>query len=261
MMIWSPAGDGVPHVSVTVPSQTALLSDLRHRIAQGEGFAVATMNLDHAVKLRRDPDFLAAYARQTHVTADGRPVVWLSRCAGVPVDLVTGSDLVDPLMRLCAEMGVPVGFVGSTDDVLSVAADRLEARHPGLKVVARIAPAMGFDPDGPAADAVIEELSRADVRVCLLALGAPKQELFAARILQARPAMGVLSIGAGLDFVAGTQRRAPRLVRALAAEWVWRLALSPRRLAARYAACIAILPGLLIRALSQRRLNRQGRAT
>ena len=65
--------------------------------------------------------------------------------------------------------------------------------------------------------------------------------------------MGFLSVGAGLDFVAGTQARAPALVRALAAEWLWRLVTDPRRLARRYASCLAILPGLAHEALSARR--------
>ena len=38
----------------------------------------------------------------------------------------------------------------------------------------------------------------------------------------------------------------------LAAEWLWRLLQDPRRLAGRYAACIAVLPGLVGRALSTR---------
>ena len=68
-----------------------------------------------------------------------------------------------------------------------------------------------------------------------------------------QPETGFVSIGAGLDFFAGTQRRAPEWIRALALEWVWRLMGDPRRLAARYAACAAILPGEVIAALRQRR--------
>ncbi|MBD3764411.1 MAG: VTT domain-containing protein, partial [Rhodobacterales bacterium] len=61
------------------------------------------------------------------------------------------------------------------------------------------------------------------------------------------------SVGAGLDFLAGAQVRAPAWVRRLALEWLWRMALDPRRLAARYAACAAILPGQALAALRQRR--------
>lgn len=238
--------------TISVASRSAFLSDLRSRLEKGQGFSIATMNLDHAVKLRQDPGFRSAYAAHTHVTADGRPIVWLSALAGRQVDLVTGSDLVEPLVALCAELGMPVAFVGSTPTVLAEAARRLQARHAGLDVVACLAPPMGFDPHDPVADALIDDLARSGAKVCLLALGAPKQETFAARASQVLSGMGFASVGAGLDFVAGAQTRAPRLVRLLALEWLWRLLGSPRRLFRRYAACLAVLPVLARGAMSQR---------
>jgi exopolysaccharide biosynthesis WecB/TagA/CpsF family protein len=260
MTTQSPKRDAALLEAVTVPSQAVLLADLRERISRGQGFAVATMNLDHAVKLRRDPAFRRAYAAQTHVTADGRPIVWLSRLAGHPVDLVTGSDLVEPLVALCAELGVPVAILGSTQEVLSEAAARLRDSHPGLEIAALLSPPMGFDPEGEAADGFIKDLDRSGARVCLLALGAPKQETFAVRALQALPGVGFVSVGAGIDFVAGTQIRAPRLVRAMALEWLWRLSGDPRRLFRRYALCAVTLPALARGALSMRSANGDRRA-
>jgi N-acetylglucosaminyldiphosphoundecaprenol N-acetyl-beta-D-mannosaminyltransferase len=249
-----------PWSLVNVPSQADLLADLRDRLRQGAGFAVATLNLDHVVKLRRDPGFRTAYLHHSHVTADGRPVVWLSRLAGGGIALVTGSDLVDPLAELCADTQTPVALVGSTEAVLAAAADVLTARHPGLRVIARIAPPMGFDPDSAAAGTLIAQIEASGAGLCLLALGAPKQEILAARITATLPRMGVVSVGAGLDFLAGTQLRAPRLMRAFAAEWLWRLMRDPGRLAGRYAACAAVLPGLAGRAVAQRVSRRGERA-
>lgn len=241
-----------PWTLVTAPSRTALLSDIRDRIARGTGFSVATLNLDHAVKLRRDPDFREAYAAQTHVTADGQPIVWLSRLAGRRVDLITGSDLVDPLTALCAELRAPVAMLGSTEPVLAAAARQLRMRYPDLEVAALLAPPMGFDPYGDAADELLKTLSSSGARVCFLALGAPKQEKFAARALRTLGSVGFVSVGAGLDFIAGAQTRAPRLVRSLALEWLWRLLGDPRRLAPRYATCAAIMPSLALNAVTLR---------
>jgi len=252
-MIWTPPSHNEAPVTVTVPSRAALLDDLQDHLSTGTGFSVATLNLDHVVKLRRDPVFRQAYGAQTHITADGRPIVWLSRYAGQPVDLVTGSDLVEPMLALCAKMSAPVAFLGSSDAVLQRAAQILQARYPGLRIVAKIAPPMGFDPTSDAAEALLSEMAEAGAQVCLLALGAPKQEILAARGGKLYPHTGFLSVGASLDFIAGTQVRAPRWVRAIGAEWAWRLAQNPRRLAARYGACFAILPGLLLRALQARR--------
>jgi lysophospholipase L1-like esterase len=68
----------------------------------------------------------------------------------------------------------------------------------------------------------------------LVALGCPKQEIFmheAARAM--RPAV-LLGIGAGLDFWAGTARRAPPWVSRAGLEWLYRLVHEPRRLWRRY---------------------------
>jgi exopolysaccharide biosynthesis WecB/TagA/CpsF family protein len=256
MMFWSPPDQATGRrVRVNAPSSAALLHDLEHRMQDRRGFTLATLNLDHVVKLRSRPDFLRAYLAHTHVTADGNPVVWLSRLAGEDIALVPGSDLIAPVAALAARTGAGVALLGSTEMALSEAANRLRARFPRLEVVLTLSPAMGFDPEGPEADAAIEAIAESGAGLCLIALGAPKQELFAARAHARLPQVGFLSIGAGLDFIAGTQRRAPRLVRLLAAEWIWRLAGNPTRLAARYGACLWILPSLTWTALRGRRVG------
>ncbi len=237
---------------VNFSSQQDLLTDLNRHWSDGRGFAVATLNLDHIVKMRRSDAFRAAYQKQTHVVADGNPVVWLSRLAGRSVDLVPGSELIAPLSALAAEQAVPVALLGATQDTLDLAAERLEHAHPGLQVVARIAPPLGYDPDGPTAVSDLKQVAASGARLCFLALGAPKQERLAVLGRTHAPECGFVSIGAGLDFVAGSQTRAPRWVRKLALEWVWRLLSNPTRLAARYGRCILIMPGLTMAALRGR---------
>ena len=253
MMVWS-SGDPETgrQVRVTVPSRDALLRDIAQRLDAAEGFSLATLNLDHVVKLRRSPAFRDAYLAQTHVTADGRPIVWLSRLAGQRIELLPGSELIEPVAALAARKEVRVALLGTTEEALARAADRLCRSHPGLEVVLQLSPRMGFDPTGADADAAIAAIAGSGAGLCFLALGAPKQEIFSAHARTRLPEVGFLSIGAGLDFIAGTQRRAPPVVRMLAAEWIWRLAGNPARLAVRYGACLAILPSLTLAALRAR---------
>lgn len=244
---------GGTRIAVTAPRRDALLAEVGRRFAAGEGFALATLNLDHLVKLRSDPAFRAAYAAQDLVTADGNPVVWLSRLAGRPVELIPGSDLILPLVRQARAAGVKVGLFGATEAALAGAAARLHADVPGVEIALMRAPAMGFDPEGAAAVEAIGALRDAGVRLCLVALGAPKQERFAALGRRLAPEIGFAGIGAGLDFLAGTQRRAPAWVRAIAMEWLWRMLSDPGRMVRRYALCAAILPGHALRAWGLRR--------
>ncbi|MEO0911819.1 MAG: WecB/TagA/CpsF family glycosyltransferase [Pseudomonadota bacterium] len=236
-------------------TEPALMAEVRARFAAREGFALATINLDHLVKLAKSSAFAKAYAAQDLICADGNPIVWLSRLAGKPLTLMPGSDLVIPLARLAADEGASVALVGSTEDALAGAAADLSAKVPGLKIAYTKAPPMGFDPEGAEAEAILQEVHTAGAQLCFLALGAPKQEQLAAFGRRIAPGTGFASIGAGLDFLAGHQTRAPRWMRRLALEWVWRMLSSPRRLLPRYAQCIAILPAHIGAALRQRRTS------
>lgn len=239
-------------VEVNIDSRDGLFRILKERISQRAGFALATVNLDHLTKLPVDPTFLAAYKAHDLVVADGRPIVWLSQLAKTPVALMPGSELIVPICDLCAQLGVPIALMGSSDDALQGAASALKERTTGLEVSFIHAPPYGFDPQGPQADAILRDLAASGAGVCFIALGAPKQEVFAARGREIAPQVGFASIGAGLDFLSGHQVRAPKFMRVIAMEWLWRALQSPRRMVPRYAKCFAILPGLALQALRQR---------
>ena len=236
--------DGQP---ITVPDMDAALAAIAWHARRDRGFAVFTLNLDHLVKRRADARFAAAYAEAEVVSADGWPVVWLARRKGArPMRRTTGADMIKPVCRLCAECDWPVAMIGSTGAVLHTAAARLQSETPGLRVALLHAPPFGFDPDDAREVARLADMVRdSGARIVFLALGAPKQELLAARLKEAGVAAGFLCIGAGLDFIAGHQKRAPVLAQRLGVEWLWRLLHQPRRLLARYVAGGALFMRLI----------------
>lgn len=239
-------------VKVNVPTWDGMTSVVRGKLRKREGFALATLNLDHLVKLAGSANFRDAYAAQDIIVADGNPIVWMSKLARQPVELIPGSDAILPLCQIAANEGVSVALVGSTDDTLAAAKAHLEQEVPGLSVSLCVSPAYGFDPTGDIAQQIFEDLTASGAGMCFVALGAPKQELFAAAGRRSAPEVGFVSIGAGLDFFSGAQERAPKWVRAIAMEWLWRALSNPRRMVPRYAQCLAILPGQVMNALSQR---------
>ena len=70
--------------------------------------------------------------------------------------------------------------------------------------------------------------------IVFVCLGAPKQELWYLQWRDQLPPAVYIGAGAAVDFAADRVRRAPKLVQRIGAEWVWRLAQEPRRLAGRY---------------------------
>jgi N-acetylglucosaminyldiphosphoundecaprenol N-acetyl-beta-D-mannosaminyltransferase len=243
----------VDGISINVASLPEAVSRIVAAARQNdsESFSVCTLNLDHVVQLRTREDFGAAYRRARFVTADGFPIALLAHCLGAPIRRTTGADLVEPLCEEAARSGLPIFLFGSDTATLSTSAARLSRRFPGLKIVGYEAPGRNFDPYSGEADAAIERIRASGARLCFLALGAPRQEIFAARCLDHLRGTGLLCIGAALDFIAGSQRRAPSFAQRMGLEWLWRMTMNPRRLAPRYMRCLAAIPWLISRSISQ----------
>ncbi len=219
----------------------------------GQSFCVNTLNMDHVVKLRASAPFKAAYGQAAYVLADGFPIVLAGRVAGCKVARATGADLVFPVCEEAARQGKTVALLGSTQDVLERCASILRERFPGLKIIDAHAPSNGFEAANAEASALIARYQALKPDVCFLALGAPKQEIFAQRLRDADAGLAFLSVGAALDFIAGAQRRAPLLLQRTNMEWAWRLANNPRRLAFRYAVSAIHVPWILMEAATKRR--------
>ena len=209
---------------------------------RGEGFMFAPLNLDLLVKLRHDAAFVDAMRKARFVIADGAPVAVLARRQNPRIERTTGADLVLPLVEACAARGLPIYLLGSTPEVLDTVSRRLVEHCGGrLRIVGTGSPMLAADARGPAADAAIAAIKESGARLCFLAFGAPKQEILAARALDQGARTGFVCVGAGLDFIAGAQLRAPWLMRNFGMEWLWRLVTNPRRLARRYALCARLL--------------------
>ena len=210
---------------------------------------VFTLNLDHVVKMRKDATFRGAYKRAGLITADGFPIVLACRLQGKRVSRVTGSDLIAPICTEAARSGKSVYLFGSTLQVLTKASQLLGDGNPGLAIAGVLSPAQGFNPTSEDARHCIEAIGSSGADLCFVALGAPKQELFADYGKSLLPNVSFVCIGGGLDFIAGAQVRAPHWMRRWGLEWLWRAASDPQRLLYRYVLCLAALPGFLARAV------------
>jgi N-acetylglucosaminyldiphosphoundecaprenol N-acetyl-beta-D-mannosaminyltransferase len=92
-----------------------------------------------------------------------------------------------------------------------------------------IARSMARPEDGE--DETVDVIRSAAPTIVLVGLGAPKQERWIERHADAFPSVRIMiGVGGAFDMWAGSKRRAPRAFRALGLEWLWRLALEPRRL-------------------------------
>jgi N-acetylglucosaminyldiphosphoundecaprenol N-acetyl-beta-D-mannosaminyltransferase len=228
------------------------LEDTAALVCRGAGSEAAknifTLNLDHVVKLRKDAKFQAAYSRAGLITADGFPIALACSLRGKRVSRVTGSDLIGPISAEASRSGKSIYLFGSSSHVLVKASRHLLESNPGLRIAGLFAPPQGFDPTSEDARRCIATIGNSGADLCFIALGAPKQELFADYGKSILPNVSFVCIGAGLDFIAGTQVRAPQWMQRWNLEWLWRAAGDPQRLLYRYLLCVGALPGILARA-------------
>jgi exopolysaccharide biosynthesis WecB/TagA/CpsF family protein len=239
----------VEGVAVNCDTLAATAASISSDCNAPESFGVFTLNLDHVVKLRRNAAFRAAYEKARYVTADGFPIVWAGRLSGRAFKRVTGADLIEPLCAEAARARQPIYMFGSQSDALSGAALQLTAAFPSLVIAGARAPEFDFDPISEGAAAYVREIAASGAKICFVALGAPKQEMFSAFAIERTTGIAFVCIGAGLDFIAGVQTRAPQWTQAIGAEWLWRLLGNPERLARRYLRCLSVLPSVLMSSL------------
>jgi len=192
---------------------------------------LVTPNVDHVVRFQNAPDCVrSAYLQADKCVCDSRILRKLGLLVGVGLDVVTGSDLVEVIFKNILKPGDRVCLIGATDLTYRL----LEEKFPHLEIFHHEAP-MNLVSNVDARTEAIEFASNAKARLILLAVGSPQQEMLAHE-MKSRPGMTgtALCIGAGVEFLVGSQKRAPIAIRNANLEWAWRLIKEPRRLAHRY---------------------------
>jgi len=214
---------GVPVHRLTFAQALERLATMIALEAQGY---VVTANPEIIMRARRDPDYLRILRGAAMVWPDGIGVLWAARLLGHAIpERVTGSDGVPRIAERAAREGWRLYFLGAAPGVAARAAIRLQSRYPGLQVVG----AEAGDP-GPAYDECVRaHINSVKPDIVLVAYGAPKQERWIARNLPHVRTHVAIGVGGAFDFITGVQRRAPKVVRQVGLEWLWRLALEPRR--------------------------------
>jgi len=212
-----------------------LVNSLVESPTEGKGRYIVTPNVDHIVMLRHDQEFRAVYSGAAAIFADGMPLVWASRLLGKPLkERVAGSDLFPAICELAARKGYRLFFLGGLPGVAEAAKSELDKRYPGLNVVGTYSPPFGFENDAAENRKIVNLINADKPQILFIGLGAPKQEKWIARHIDALDTRVALCTGAAFDFVAGTVKRAPVWMQSLGFEWLYRLVSEPRRMWKRY---------------------------
>lgn len=200
------------------------------RIARERHGAITFLNAHNANVAMRDPAFRSALDRFT-ILSDGVGVdIAATLLHGRPFRAnLNGTDFVPDLLRR-APGPLKVALLGARPGVAQMAAEafaHVDGRHDYRALH------HGFlDADDELR--VLADLASWRPDILLVAMGVPKQELWIAEKITAAHCTMAMGVGALFDFMSGVVPRAPRWLRALRGEWVYRLMREPRRLSGRY---------------------------
>lgn len=213
----------------------------------------------HLVNLaQRNRAFAEAMQAADLAVPDGISVVMASRLLGMQLpERVTGGDLME---RLCAESavyGFRVFFLGGLPGAAMMAAHNLRLRYPRLKVCGTYCPRVGFEND-PAETAYIRRMINLyEPDLLCVAFGAPKQEIWMQENRSILRVGAILPVGAAFDTISGLRHRAPGILQRLGLEWLFRLAMEPRRLGRRYLFGNAQFVALVLRQWLRQKFDRR----
>jgi len=167
------------------------------------------------------------------VTPDGMPLVWMLRRMGYPnQERVYGPTLMVKLLEMANDESIPVGFFGSTTDVMSKLVQNVQRDFPKIQIVYAYSPPFKQLSDEEDRQ-VTESINSSGTRILFVGLGCPKQEYWMHEHRGKVQAV-MLGVGAAFDFIAGTKPQAPSWVQKIGLEWLFRLLSEPRRLWKRY---------------------------
>ena len=222
---------GVPFDNVTTAETIAAIEVM---VESREPHYLVTANVDFLVQAKEDVELRRILFDAHLVLCDGTPLVWASRLLGNPLlERVAGADLVPLLLRVAAEKGYRVFFLGATPDSCERAVRNLSKLHPDLIIADHYSPPFNklLEMDH---DEIKRRIVAAKPDLLFVSLGCPKQEKWIAMHYRSLGVPVSAGVGATIDFLAGSVKRAPVWMQRSGVEWIYRLAQEPRRLFKRY---------------------------
>ncbi len=182
---------------------------------------IATVNPEFILEAQSDAEFKKILNGSDLCVADGAGI-WFAflRYGKILKARTSGADLMEEILKIASEKSAGI-FLAASKDGLSLwkeTRDAILKKHPGLKI-------SGADLDK---NSPVYKMPDGYV-IVFCNFGAPYQEKFIDSIKNdnMRLAMGV---GGSFDFLTGKIRRAPKFMRVIALEWLWRLIQQPKRI-------------------------------
>lgn len=192
-------------------------------------------NVDQVLKVNENKYSKKIFNEAALVFTDGKPIVWISRILGTPIrERITGPDLMLKLCEVAAIKKYKIFLLGSAPGVAAKAAENLKNKYKNLQVVGTYSPPFGFEKDAEELQKINKMLLDSMADILFVGMGSPKQDIFIYENKNQYKIPVSFSMGAAIDFIGGSVKRAPRWMINIGLEWFYRVLQDPQRLFKRY---------------------------
>ncbi len=182
---------------------------------------IATPNPEMVVAAQKDPVFNKILNGADLSIPDGVGL----ELSGKVKNTFPGTDFMEELIKLAAEKGFVTGFLGGGGEVAKETVECLKKKYPELKVA--FAENGGEVNDDGRLSSIVQI---PPVDILFVAFGHVKQEKWIAENLDKIPVKLAMGVGGAFDYLSGKVPRAPKWMRGLGFEWLFRLAAQPWRI-------------------------------
>ncbi|MGA7750774.1 MAG: WecB/TagA/CpsF family glycosyltransferase, partial [Gallionella sp.] len=187
---------------------------------------LSTPNLNFLIAAQSDTEFRNSVIDSDLSLADGMPLIWIARLLGIPIQSrVAGSTLFESLRN---DSGKPLSvyFFGGPDGVAETACRRLTFEGKGLNCVGCESP--GFCTIEEMSDEeTIQRINASNADFLVVSLGARKGQAWIEHNRERILVPVISHLGAVVNFLAGTVKRAPVWMQNVGLEWLWRIKEEP----------------------------------
>jgi N-acetylglucosaminyldiphosphoundecaprenol N-acetyl-beta-D-mannosaminyltransferase len=216
-------------------------------------------NVHMVIEAHNDDAFRKSLEKALFVLPDGKPLCSAARWIyHKKQERISGMDFMPALLEQADLLGAKIFLYGSTNEVLSKLAERINEKYPEAIIAGKISPPFR-QLTSDETDSYLREINESGAQFVLVALGCPKQEKWMAANYERISAV-LLGVGGAFPVVAGLQKRSPVWMQKFALEWLYRLFQEPGRMFKRYLYTNSLFIALLIKELFFRYLNPKKRA-
>lgn len=204
---------------------------IRGYVTNEEMSSIVSLNPETVMLALWNKPFKEAVAKARYVIADGIGVSLAVRFLfGKTVPRVTGVDLMEYLLRAPYKNSLTVCLIGGKSEIADKLNECYSQGNPHFKIYSLIGYADIFHPKKEEEDEVNRIVRLHKPRLVFASFGSPQQELWIERQRNLFRGSVVIGVGGAFDFLSRRVPRAPRMLQKIGLEWLFRLAVQPRRI-------------------------------